>query len=188
MDDEGVVLHKEDSGIASLTLIHKIRMGNMKLLSLVVVLAVVAAGCGRVTVVRLLPETSEAAGWSKTGSTRIFEAPVLWRYMDGDAQRYIRAGVQRTVAGEYRYQGRFEAVADVHVMSSSAGAKKLFESESCTGNPSLEIGDAARVYGQTLTFRKGRFLVRLVAYQDSPELQEAIISLARAIEQRLPAS
>jgi hypothetical protein len=188
MDDEGVGLHKEDSGIVFLTLHHKTGMGNMKLLSLVMVLAVVAAGCGRVTVVRLLPETSDAAGWIKMGATRIFETPTLWRYLDGDAQRYIRAGEQRTVTSEYRYQDRFEAIADVHMMSSSAGAKKLFESESCTCSPSLEVGDAARLHGQTLVFRKGRYLVRLVAYQDTLELREPIISLARAIEQRLPTS
>jgi hypothetical protein len=161
----------------------------MKLLSLAMLLAIVAAGCtGRPAPGSLLPETREAAGWSKMGATRIFEAPDLWRYIDGDAERYIRAGVQRTVTGEYRYQDRFEAVADAHVMGSSDGAKKLFESESATGSQRIEVGDAARSYGQTLVFCKGPYLVRLVAYQDTPELRQAIIALARAIERKLPAS
>lgn len=160
----------------------------MKLLSLAMLLVVVAGCARRATPTLLLPETSEAAGWIKTGSTRIFEAPDLWRYIDGDAERYLRAGVQRTITAEYRYQGRFESVADVHVMSSSDGAKKLFESESSTGSQSIEVGDAARLYGQMLVFRKGPCLVRLVAYQDAPELREKIIALANAIERKLPGS
>jgi len=161
----------------------------MKLLSLAMMLAVLADGCTRKTTpASLLPETSEAAGWMKTGSTRIFEAADLWRYIDGDAERYLRAGVQRTVTAGYRYQDRFEAVADVHLMSSSDGTKKLFESESSTGSQSVAVGDAARLYGQMLVFRKGPYLVRLVAYQDTPELREKMIALAHAIERKLAGS
>jgi hypothetical protein len=164
-------------------------MDKMKLWSLATLLAMVVVGCARRPVPgSLLPETREAAGWTKTGATRIFEAPDLWRYIDGDAERYLRAGVQRTVTGEYRYQDRFEAVADVHLVSTAEGAKKLFESESATGSQRIEVGDAARSYGQTLVFCKGPYLVRLVAYQDAPEVQEAIIALARAIERKLPGS
>ena len=159
----------------------------MKLLSLAMLLAVAAAGCARRPVpAMLLPQTSEAAGWVKTGSTRVFEAQDLWRYIDGDAERYIRAGVKRTATGEYRYQDRFDAVADVHVMSTSDGAKKLFESESSVGSRSIDVGDAARIYEQMLVFLKGPYLVRLVAYQDAPDLPEKIIALARAIERKLP--
>ena len=70
-------------------------------------------------------------------------------------------------------------------MSSSDGAKKLFESESSAGSRAVEVGDAGRLYGQMLVFRKGRYLVRVVAYQDTPELREAVIALARAIGRRL---
>jgi hypothetical protein len=165
-------------------------MENMKLLSLaMMLLAVLAAGCARRrTPASLLPETSEAAGWTKTGSTRIVEAADLWRYIDGDAERYLRAGVQRTATAGYRYQDRFEAVADVHMMSSSEGSKKLFESESSAGSRAAEVGDAGRLYGQMLVFRKGPYLVRVVAYQDTPESREAVIALARAIGRRLPGS
>jgi hypothetical protein len=164
-------------------------MANMKLLSLAMLLAVVAAGCARrPDPGSLLPETSEAAGWIKTGSTRVFEAEDLWRYVDGDAERYIRAGVQRTVTGQYRYQDRIEAVADVHVMKSSDGAKELFESESSMGSRSIEVGDAARMYGQMLLFRKGPYLVRLVPYQDTPDVPGKILELARAMERKLHTS
>ncbi len=164
-------------------------MEDMKLLSMAVLLAVVTIGCARRPVpATLLPQTSEAAGWVKTGSTRVFEAQDLWRYIDGDAERYVRAGVRRTVTAEYRYQDRMDAVADVHVISTSDGAKKLFESESSAGSRSIDVGDAARMYGQMLVFTKGAYLVRLVAYQDAPDVPEKIIALARAIERRLPAA
>jgi polyferredoxin len=130
----------------------------------------------------LLPETGAAAGWTKSGATRTFEAADLWRYVDGDAERYLRAGIERTLTAHYRYQDRLDAVADVHVMRTVEGARKIFESESAAGSRPLALGDAARNYGVSLTLRKGRYFVRLVAYEDAPQPLE---TLARAIEARL---
>lgn len=47
------------------------------------------------------------------------------------------------------------------------------------------IGDAARLYSQSLTFRKGRYLVRMVAFQDSPEVSSALLNLGQAVEKKL---
>jgi hypothetical protein len=49
----------------------------------------------------------------------------------------------------------------------------------------VPLGDAGRSYGQSLTFRKGPFFVRLTAYQNTPETERALVSLGQAIERRL---
>jgi len=36
-------------------------------------------------------ESGEAAGWSRTAATRSFEAADLWQYIDGDAEKYLKA-------------------------------------------------------------------------------------------------
>ena len=131
------------------------------------------------------PETGESPGWTKSGDTRLFEAADLWKYIDGDAERYLKAGVRRTLTADYRYRDRIDAVADIHIMSSASAAAALFESEPSAGSRSVALGEVARSYGQSLVYCKGLFLVRLVAYQDDVETAAALLRLAQAIERRL---
>jgi polyferredoxin len=132
------------------------------------------------------PQSGEAAGWIKTGETRQFEAEDLWKYVDGDAERYLRAGVRRALTSSYRFEAGIEAVADIYAMGSPQGAAAIFDSESSIGSRSIPLGDAARSYGQSLTFRHGPYFIRLVAYQDSPRTEPALMSLGRAIAAKLP--
>jgi ferredoxin len=131
------------------------------------------------------PETGESPGWTKSSETRVFEASDLWKYVDGDAERYLRAGIRRTLTADYRYSDRVDTVADVHVMNTASAAAVLFASELAAGSRVVPLGEAGRSYGQSLTFRKGPFFVRLVAYQEDPQTAEALLRLAQAIEQRL---
>jgi len=130
------------------------------------------------------PETNEVSGWSK-GETRTFEADRLWEYIDGDDDRYIQAGVLRTLATDYRYQEKVEAVADIYVMKTPEGARKIFDSESSVGSQPIQIGDAARLFQSSLVFRKGPCFVRLTAYQEAPEVGKALVELGRGVERRL---
>jgi len=130
------------------------------------------------------PSAQESGGWIK-GRVRTFEAAELWRYIDGDAERYLQAGIERTFSAEYRYQERLEAVADVHCMRTAAAARRIFEWEPSTSSRPAPVGEAARSYGTSLTFRRGRYFVRLVAYADSPEAGPALLELAKGIDARL---
>ncbi len=136
----------------------------------------------------IFPESHEAFGWMKTSETRTFAADELWKYLDGDAERFVRAGVQKTLTTDYRYKEKIEATADLHVMATAAGARQVFESESSQGSQALALGDAGRISKGALAFRKGPYFIRLVAYQDAPEVSEALTVLARAIEKRLDES
>ena len=131
------------------------------------------------------PATNEVPGWSKTGETRTFEASRLWEYIDGDADKYIQAGVQKTLTADYRYREKIEAVADVYVMARDEGARKIFDSESSVGSKPIQIGDAARLSRASLTFHKGPYYVRLVAYEEAPEVADGLVALGRAIDNRL---
>jgi polyferredoxin len=131
------------------------------------------------------PESGDAPGWTKVSETRLFEAADLWKYVDGDAERYLRAGVRRTLTASYRYADTVEAVADIHLMETPQGAASIFESESSVGSRPVALGDAGRSYGQSLTFHRGAFFVRLVAYQDTPQTEPALVGLGQGIEGRL---
>lgn len=145
------------------------------------------AGCKRQSTNsnELFPASNEVAGWAETDGIRTFEAADLWRYIDGDADRYLRAGVQSVSTTDYKFQNQVDAVVDIYTMENAAGARKIFESELAGDAKPLQIGDDARLHSQSLIFRKEAYLVRIVAYEESVETPQAIVLLGQSIERRL---
>lgn len=152
------------------------------------VLSFLLLGCGRkpaAVPTDFFPESNEVPGWSKVGETRMFVAANLWQYIDGDAEKYIHAGLRKTLTASYRYKDSTEATADVHVMAAAEGPRKIMDSEWAAESQSVALGDAGRLYGASLIFRKGQYLVRVVAYKSSPEVGKALVELGRGIEGKL---
>jgi len=154
----------------------------------VVVLAIagtlVCTGCKK-KAVDPFPATNSVAGWEKTSDTRTYAAKDLWQYIDGDAEQYISAGVVSTATSDYKYQGKLEAVVDVYTMSDSAGATKILDAGQTKDAKSVQLGDAGIAYAQSVTFRKGPYLVRIVAYESTPDGPQALGSLAHGVEAKL---
>lgn len=148
-------------------------------------LAFLSCGRGSGVASIALPESNSAAGWAKTGETRTFAAADLWKYIDGDAERFVKAGHRETLTSDYEYLKQVDAVADVFVMDSPGAARQVFDADSSQGTSPANIGDAARQAKGSLVFIKGNCYVRLVAYQDSPEVNEALLRLAEAVAKGL---
>jgi len=151
-------------------------------------IGVIAVSCGpksRSGPAGLFPQTGEVPGWSLKEEPRTFEADALWQYIDGDADRYVQAGVERTFTAEYRHLDKTDAVADIYAMKNSGGARKILESESQAGSQPVSLGEAGRLYGASLTFRQRHYFVRLVAYEETPQAAQALVELGRAIAGKL---
>jgi hypothetical protein len=131
------------------------------------------------------PATGEIAGWQKTGDTRVFEAKDLWQYIDGDSEQYIQAGVVSTSTSDYRYQSKVEAVVDVHTMGDAGGARKILENGQGNDAKTVQLGDGGIAFAQSVAFRKGPYMVRIVAYQATPDTPQALMALARGVEAKL---
>jgi len=145
-------------------------------------------GCGaksKPDVAKLLPSSNEVPGWTKTSETRVFPAERLYEYIDGDADKYVRAGVQQTLTADYRFGEKTEATADIFVMAAPDGAAAVFESQTATGGQPIALGDAARAYRGSLSFRQGRYFVRVVAYEDAPDVSDALTALGQGISNKL---
>jgi hypothetical protein len=131
------------------------------------------------------PKSDAVAGWQKTSDTRVFAAKDLWQYIDGDAEQYISAGVVSTATSDYKYQGQVEAVVDVYTMGDAAGARKILETGQTNDAKTVQLGDAGIAYAQSVIFRKGPHLVRIVAYESTPNTQQALLALAHGVEAKL---
>ncbi len=147
-------------------------------------LATAVTGC-KSSKVDPFPPSSAVKGWERTGETRTFAAKDLYQYIDGDAEQYISAGVISTSTADYKYNGQLEAVVDVHTMSDAVGARKIMETGKASDAKNVPLGDAGLAYAQSVVFRKGPRLVRIVAYESTPETQDELLALARGIEAKL---
>jgi hypothetical protein len=153
-----------------------------------IALSFLLPGCGRepaAVPTDFFPGGNEVLGWSKVGETRTFAAANLWQYIDGDAEKYIQAGVQKTLTATYRYKDSTEATVDIHVMAAVDGPRRIMDAESSAESQSVALGDDGRSYGASLIFRSELYLVRVVAYKSSPEVGKALVELGRGIEKKL---
>jgi len=156
----------------------------LAVVSVVIALMAVSAGCKK-KAVDPLPPSGAVAGWEKSSDTRVYEAKDLWQYIDGDAEQYIAAGVVSTSTSDYKYQNQLGAVVDIYTMGDSEGARKILETGDSSGAKSVQVGDAGVAFEQSVIFRKGPYLVRIVAYDATPGTQQALLVLAHGVEARL---
>lgn len=131
------------------------------------------------------PATGKVAGWEKSSETRTFEPKDLWQYIDGDSEQFIQAGVVSTSTSDYKFQGQLEAAVDVYTMSGPDGAQTILERGQTKDEKSVKLGDEGVEYAQSVSFRKGRYLVRIVAYESTPGTPDALMALAHGVETNL---
>ncbi len=159
-------------------------------LNFITTLALAALAMGAITGCKKsssdpFPASGAVAGWQKTDGTRTFAAKDLWQYIDGDAEHFIQAGVVSTSTADYTYQGGLEAVVDIHTMGSPDGARTILETGLTHDAKSIQLGDECVQYAQSISFRKGKTLVRIVAYESTPDTPQALLALAHGVESRL---
>ncbi len=131
------------------------------------------------------PASGVVAGWQKTSDTRTYAAKDLWQYIDGEAEEYLSAGVVSASTSDYKYQDGLEAAVDIFTMGNSADAAKMFGSKSEKGGRSVQMGDQGVAYNQSVTFRKGPYLVHIVGYESTPDAPQALLALAHGVEAKL---
>jgi hypothetical protein len=133
----------------------------------------------------VFPADDEAPGWRVERQPRVFQAENLWEYIDGDAERYVQAGFENLSTAAYRWHGRIEVAADVYTMKSPTAATGILNAEAAQGSRPVVIGDAGKMYRASVVFRKGRHLVRLIAYEEDPDLQAALTALGQVLAKKL---
>ena len=159
----------------------KLRIKTAAFAALLTVTALAAVGCRT----NFFPVSGAVAGWDRGDKTQTFDASTLWQYIDGGADQYVNAGVVSASTCDYKYQGNLEAVVDIYTMKTAAGAQKVFDADPPLDAKTPQLGDAARLYERSLVFRKGKYLVRITAYQSAPGEADALLALANGIASKM---
>ncbi|MFQ6114535.1 MAG: DUF6599 family protein [bacterium] len=135
----------------------------------------------------LFPQSNEIHGFERTGEVQTFDASNLWEYIDGGAEKYIQAGLQKTLTADYVFNETIEIVVDIYHMDTPEVARQIFESEAPADSLRIQLGHEAQLTRSSLTFWKDAYFVRLISFQDTPEVQEALAALGKAIEKKIAA-
>ncbi len=154
---------------------------SIRMTTAIALFVLIGAGCKKAKV-DPFPASGAIAGWQKMDATRVFEAKDLWQYIDGDAEHFIQAGVVSTSTSDYTYNGKLEAVVDVHTMGEPEGARKILETGLTRDAKTIQLGEEGVQYAQSVSFRKGHYVVRIVAYEATPEAPQAMLALAHGVE------
>jgi hypothetical protein len=76
-------------------------------------------------------------------------------------------------------------VVDVYTMGDAASANKILSTNQTREAKAIQLGDAGVQYAQSVIFRKGPYLVRIVAYESTPNTPQALLALAHGVEAKL---
>lgn len=123
------------------------------------------------------------AGATVSGSAESYDAKGLFEYINGGAPAYIERNFQTLAAAEMTLQNGGELTCDIYDMGSSADATAIYDFEKRGGTKEIEIGEAGRTGDLSLVFRRGRYYVKLTAFD--PKAEEALADIARALDGKL---
>ena len=70
-------------------------------------------------------------------------------------------------------------------MGGADGARKILETGLTRDAKTIQLGDEGVQYAQSVIFRKGPYLVRIVAYESTPDTPQALMALAHGVEAKL---
>jgi hypothetical protein len=161
------------------------RTSLVAIAALLTVVVMAGVGCKK-KIVDPFPASGAVAGWEKGDKTQTFDAANLYEYIDGGAEQYISAGVVGVATSDYKFQGSLEATVDAYTMKTADGAKTIFDADPATSDSkSVQLGDAGRLYGQSVVFRKGVTIVRITAFEAAPGGSDALLALAHEVEGKL---
>jgi hypothetical protein len=118
------------------------------------------------------------------GALTWYDSKGLFDYIDGGAPLYIEKGFVRLAAAELRSSSGGEISADCYDMGGTAGALAVYASSRSASAKPAGVGDEGQVSRMGLDFRKGRWYVKLTAFD--PKSEAALPAIAKDIAARLP--
>ena len=114
----------------------------------------------------------------------LYDEKTLFDYIDGAAPLYLERHFRRLAAAELAVEGGGEVTADVYDMAAPENAASIFAAERSPSARPVPGFDAAAAGPMSLVFQRGRYYVKLTAFDGRGEA--ALPALARALAGRMP--
>ncbi len=158
--------------------------------TLILLLALLMA-CGedkdehKIDVNALLPANLPTIGLERTSEIRIFDDKGLWEYINGGAELYLMYNFVEVATADYKHND-IEIVVDLYRFASEDDAFGLYSMFRTPDVRIIRLGVEGFTAPASLNYAKGKFLVRLVGYDESAAGSLALVNLAEEIGKLLP--
>lgn len=151
------------------------------------ILAIVLAGIGVATgdadLEAMLP--GEVDGWTPKEEDGHYTADDLFDYINGSAEIYRSFNVRRVLARYYTKDGGPDIAADVFDMGRAPDAYGAYHHDLREG-AGAGLGQESEFFGGSLAFWKDRFVVALMATEDTEEARAAMMAIAKNAADAIP--
>ncbi|MCP4723941.1 MAG: hypothetical protein GY863_02835 [bacterium] len=126
----------------------------------------------------------EIDGWSKSDEDARYDRETLYSYMNGGAELYLAFDFREVFVRRFSDPEDNEIVLDIYDMGSSAEAFGIFTCD--REDEDAGIGQGSEHGPGLLRFWKDRYFVSIVAMSEDDKTNEAMLSVARAVDSVIP--
>jgi len=138
------------------------------------------------TLVSLLPQKGELAGWRQTYEARFFTADDLFEYINGAADLYLQYGFRMVLTADYAAGADSNGVTvEIYTMASPLHAFGIYAAERSPSEPAIAIGVEGYHSANVLNFYKGPYYVKLTSFTLDRDMGPVLAEMARFIADRI---
>ena len=123
----------------------------------------------------------EVNGWKKSAQGTFYTPGNLFEYIDGAAELYISYNFRQMLAQKYEKGELPEITMDIFDMGNSFNAFGVFSHSREALDQSIAPEVESEYASGLLTFWKGRFYVSIMAYPETEEKKQTVLTLGRHI-------
>ncbi len=139
----------------------------------------------KIDISTFLPVNFPAIGLKRESEIRIFNDKELWEYIDGGAELYLAYNFDEVATTDYKHEN-IEIVVDLYRFDSDIDAFGLYSMFRTPDVQIIKLGVEGFTAPASLNYVKGKYLVRLVGYDETPAGSLALVNLAEEINKLLP--
>lgn len=149
--------------------------------------------CRLLTILLTLPAVVPAGeesfpslnGWSMTPGEQVYVPGNLWDLIDGAAEIFLSYGFVDLHLAEYKDSTGTDVRAELYRHSSLANAFGIYSAERNPEYNFIDVGTQGYIEDEVLNFLSGPYYVKLTSHTRGPVGREAMVLVARKLEQHL---
>jgi hypothetical protein len=132
-----------------------------------------------------LPDSLIQGGIERSSEIRTYTGESLFEYIDGGAELYHDYGFVEVATANYGQAG-IEAIVDIYGFDTADHAYGLYASFRPPDPEPAPLGAEGFSTSSTIDFVKGKYVIRLIGFDESAETRKLLESLAALIDGGLP--
>ena len=135
-----------------------------------------------------LPGDHDVSGWARDGETREFPGEDLYIYINGGAEIYQEYGFKNAFVQDYRHSHDKSVSLEIFEMTAPESAFGMYTFKISGKGQEVSLGNDSEMESYYLNFWRGRFLVTLTGFDETPETVDALRRFGQAVDLHLPRS